>query len=116
MPRALTRREHALLARDDLRPAQCQFAAACTASRGHARLADDALERYGDHGPAISGCVRDHFPADVRDMLRNMARNVTRYSDAAWLARPARVRTATMRDLSRAVAARDGCGFYGPHA
>ena len=92
------------------------FEAACEASRAHDQLAADALAQFGAHGPLISGCVRDHFPESVKDKLRTLARDVTRFSDAAYAARPSRVRLATMRALARDVARRDGSGFYGPQA
>jgi hypothetical protein len=103
-----------LLARSDLATARAHFAAACVASREHVSMAASALAVYGDRGPLIAGCIRDHFPQPVRDSLRDLALMVGRASDAAWAARPARVRAATMRALSRAVAARDGSGYYGP--
>lgn len=96
--------------------AKSLFEATCLASRTHAALAADALSRFGDHGALISGCVRDHFPSDVKDALRFHAREVTRLSDAAWAARPSRVRMATMRQLARMIATRDGSGFYGPRS
>lgn len=90
--------------------------AACEASRKHSALAADALATYGDHGAQISGCVRDHFPDTVKDELRHWAQLVTRRSAMAYQNRPSRVRMATMRQLSKAVATRDGSGFYGPQA
>lgn len=92
------------------------FEGACACSRQHSTEAGEALERYGDHGPDISGCVRDHFPAGVKDRLRELAREVTRRSDAAWAARPKYVRTATIRRLASDVARRQGSGYYGPRA
>lgn len=103
-----------LLTRPDLAPAAVLFAAACLASREHAMRSNTALVTFGDRGSPISGCVRAHFPRAVKDTLRELARSVTRHSDAAYTARPSRVRMATMRALSRAVAARDGSGYYGP--
>lgn len=94
--------------------ARVWFALACAASREHVAVADRALKRYGEHGPMISGCVREHFPGRVKDKLRLLARTVTRYSYMAWAARPSRARAATMRALSSAIARRDGHGFYGP--
>lgn len=103
-----------LLNRADLAPAAELFAMACASSREHSALARRALTEYGDHGPLISGCVRDHFPEWVKDGLRALARDVTRCSGLAHSLRPKRVRTSTMRALGQAVAARDGSGFYGP--
>lgn len=105
-----------ILDRPDLQRAAELFADACAQSRKHTDTARDALKEYGAHGPDISGCVREHFPLVTKDYLRSLARNVGILSDAAFAARPARVRLATMRALARAVAARDGSGFYGPQA
>lgn len=103
-----------ILNRLDLEEAQRLFALSCRAARAHDREAKRALSNYGSHGPAISGCVRDHFPDGTKNMLRELARHVREKSDLAYAARPSRVRVSTMRKLARAVAARDGSGFYGP--
>ena len=103
-----------ILARSDLQPAAAAFAEACGYSRSHSAMAAIALRDYGDHGPQISACVRDHFPEGVKDELRRLAYAVRDFSDKAWQLRPRGVRASTMRALSRAVAARDGSGFYGP--
>jgi hypothetical protein len=103
-----------LLKRDDLKDCRVFFELACMNSRLHSQLATMYLGEYGDHGSSISGCVRDHFPESVKDTLRSYAVNVTLMSDAAYAARPRRVRFATVRALGRAVAKRDGAGFYGP--
>ena len=103
-----------LLARPDLAEAARQFARVCEASREHSKAAAAALRMYGDHGPLISGCVRDHFPEEVKEHLRWLAKATADYSKLAHAARPPRVRTATMRELARAVATRDGAGYYGP--
>lgn len=92
------------------------FEKACEASREHALFARQMLAKYGSHGPDVSGCVRDHFPDHIKESLRNMARNVSRYSDNAHASRPRYVRETTMRKLARMVAQRDGSGFYGPQA
>jgi hypothetical protein len=106
--------KQSILDRPYLLKAAQHFAAACAISRAHGLVTASALHVYGDHGPQISGTIRDHFPEDVRDNLRGLARLVTRHSDEAWAARPPRVRQSTMLALSRAVAQRDGGGFYGP--
>lgn len=105
-----------LLKRADLQRAAHAFALACEASRQHDRLAGDALARYGSQGPDISGAVRSHFPENVKDELRALARAVGAHSDIAYSVKPKRVRLATMRALARAVATRDGTGFYGPQS
>lgn len=94
--------------------AQRQFEAACMSSRMHSELAAKALAIYGDHGPLISGCIRDHFPEDTKANLRFWARSVSKHSDLAHAAKPKRIRRATIIALGRAVATRDGSGFYGP--
>lgn len=103
-----------ILGRADLFDAAQLFTVACSASRLHDKIARHALARYGDHGAQISGCVRDHFPETLKEDLRAIAHMVSRYSDLAYDARPARVRLATMRHLARSIATRDGSGFYGP--
>lgn len=103
-----------ILARGDLANAALFFTAACGASRLHSKIAAAMLERFGDYGAQISGCVRDHFPEHIKNDLRALAAMVTRYSDLGYSARPARVRLDTMRHLARSIATRDGSGFYGP--
>lgn len=90
------------------------FELTCAASKTHSRYAALAFALHGDHGPLISGCVRDHFPPDVKDALRQLAREVTELSGRAWAARPPRIRLTTMRRLGQEVATRDGSGYYGP--
>jgi hypothetical protein len=103
-----------LLKRKDLQAAAKLFAKATKASRAHSKLTSESLDKYGDHGPQISGVIRDHFPKGVKDKLRTLAREVSKHSDAAYTARPKGVRLTTMRELSRAVATKTGHGFYGP--
>lgn len=103
-----------IINRPDLAPAAALFAAACHQSRAWDSEMHVACKRYGGHGPAVSGCGRDHFPHSLKDSLRTLARDVATLSDAAYAARPPRIRLSTLRALSRAVAARDGSGFYGP--
>lgn len=103
-----------LLKREDLHMAQYYFTNACWFSRAHSRAAERALARYGDHGSSISGCVREHFPERVKNRLRKLAAKVTEQSGYAHAARPRGVRRSTMAALGKAVACRDGSGFYGP--
>ena len=105
-----------LLTDTRLEKSRVYFERACRASRAHSEKAREACDKYGDHGSQISGCVRDHFPDDVKDTLRILARLVTDCSNAAREARPPRIRHDTIRALGRAVARRDGSGFYGPQA
>ncbi len=104
----------AILGNPKFLAAQAYFEAACHASRTHSNLAADALATHGAHGAQISGCVRDHFPAPVKDQLRYWAHEVTRLCELARANRPRCVRASTMRRLGQEVATRDGAGFYGP--
>lgn len=90
------------------------YAKACAASREHSAIAADALDKFGDHGAQISGCVRDHFPIEIKQRLRDLAREVSEHMDKAHQARPYRVHASTVYRIGRLVATRDGCGFYGP--
>ena len=102
-----------ILSRADLQPAADLFAAAAADSRLWDSMVSAAMFNHGDHGQQISGIGRDHFPESTKIVLRTLARRITALSDAAWAARPARVRNSTMRLLRQAVRARDGGGFYG---
>lgn len=111
----MTKADLALLERESLAPCRSRFENACAASRMHSRAASDALATYGDHGAAISGCVRAHFPEAVKAELRGLASLVTYNLDKArGVARPKGARMATVNRLGRLVATRDGSGFYGP--
>lgn len=105
-----------ILSRHDLEQSAEYFRAACHQSRAWDNLLRVSIFRYGGHGPAISGIGRAHFPDDVKAELRDLARQVSAFSELAYSARPKRVRVATIRALGRAIAARDGSGFYGPQA
>lgn len=105
-----------LLNRADLDMSEQAFTRACARSREHSALAAESLAKYGDHGPDISGCVREHFPEDVKGALRVLARQCSTECDLAYTFRPKGVRVSTIRDLGRAVARRDGSGYYGPQA
>jgi len=90
------------------------FEKCCVASRAHSKLASESLEKFGDHGSQISGVVRDHFDDATKDALRTLARTVTTESDLAYAVRPKYTRQATIRNIGKLVARRDGSGFYGP--
>ena len=90
------------------------FALACEASRKHSALAAKSLAEHGKHGANVSGCVRDHFPKDVKSDLRTLATECSRWNALAWERKPKRVHNTTMRKVAAQVAARDGTGFYGP--
>lgn len=106
--------KYRFLNRPDLAKAQSEFESACHCSRAYCAKLAEYLAEYGDHGATISGAGRDHFPSDVKDHLRRIARAVGHHSDLARAARPARVHMATINRLAREVATRDGSGFYGP--
>jgi hypothetical protein len=112
MHRTLTKAEAALLAR--FPSITAEFAEACRFSREHVTLAAEACETYGGHGTPVSGCVRSHFPDDMKNRLRLLAIQSAEASGRGFAARPARVRTSTMRRIAQLVATRDGSGFYGP--
>ena len=92
------------------------FYLACHFSRAWDARLKQSLLAYGDHGPFISGCGRDHFPEMTKADLRQLAQAVTKFSDMAHAARPCRVRKVTIRKLGRAVAGYYGSGFYGPQS
>lgn len=82
-------------------------AAAC--SRAHDRLARQSLLAYGDHGPNISGCVREHFPTPVKDRLRRLASAASGSSFAYTLWRAAGGTLTTYRREHD----KHSFGFYG---
>ena len=55
---------------------QHYFEVAAAVSRAHRDKLNAALLEYGDHGPLVSGVGRDHFPEDVKEELRSLAREV----------------------------------------
>ena len=101
--------------RPDLARAAELFTDAARISREYTTARAQALADYGDHGPEISGCVREHFPECTKGYLRALARNVHILTKAGLDARPPRARRATILKLAREIAARDGIGFYGIH-
>lgn len=111
----LTKTDKAILARADLAKSAEQFKIACYTSRHYSELCKAYVAEYGEgNGRAISGCYRDHFPHEVKDRLRNMAQSIGIYSKLAYSYKPKGVQTATIAKLGRAIARRDGSGFYGP--
>jgi hypothetical protein len=65
-----------------------------------ALLVRAAFDTYGDHGPLISGCERDHFPAPVKRMLQRYAVAQGDASDTAYsLWRSAGRRARTLRAI-----------------
>ena len=108
----LTAAEMKLLSDPRLVDARRALEKQCEASRAHSLHAAAALKRYGNHGADISGCVRGHFPDDVKDLLRGLARIASRGDEYAN--RPKGIHRSTILALARAVATCDGFGFYGP--
>lgn len=47
-----------------------------------AQLAEFALNTYGSQGPLVSGCIRDHFPKDIKDRLRFLNQGKTHLQGA----------------------------------
>lgn len=61
-----------------------------------ARFVRAAFRNHGDHGALISGVERDHFPDEVKDLLRKNARAITEGMDqaqACWRASGKRLHT-----------------------
>lgn len=108
--------ERRLIERPDAAMCVAAFAASCAMSREHIRLLGDALTVYGDHGCSISAIGRDHFPEPLKTALRMMARDVTTLVATAYHLKPRGMHASTMRAIGRAVAKRDGTGFYGVQA
>ena len=66
-------------------------------------IADAALTKYGDHGPLISGIIRDHFPDITKKTLRKL-RDFKNYAvDMGFAAKPPRVHDKTMRELYQSI-------------
>ena len=106
-----------ILSRADLEKSADAMQSACFLSREHSRLCRDYLAQYGNgNGKDISGIYRDHFPEPVKEQLRSIARAIAEFSYRAYKVKPRGVHAATIRKLGRAIAARDGTGFYGPQA
>ena len=102
-----------LTERPVLQPAARHFERAAKASREHTALAQRLCEKHGDHGTAISGIVRDHFPEHDKKRLSALCKTICRENDAGRAARPYGVHKSTMDRLARAICKRDGTGFYG---
>jgi hypothetical protein len=101
-----------LESRPDLLPAVKHFQECFRLSRAHNSLVRNALECYGDHGPQISGIMRDHFPDWVKRRLRKLCNQMNAAADAGMRARPRGVHRSTMLKLYREVRAQVGSGFY----
>ena len=93
--------------------ARSHFADGARASRDWDSEFGAALKKWGEHGPLISGCGRDHFPEGVKFVLRSLARAVSSHNDMAMTKRPRGVRRETLHKLARLVVKHDGGGRYG---
>lgn len=88
------------------------FRYAFALSREHQRIFRRALRRYGDHGPQISGIIRDHFPERTKWRLRDLCRRMNEAADLGFKARPRFIQHATMRALYALIREQEGTGFY----
>jgi hypothetical protein len=69
---------------------------AATTKAAYSAFADECLGTFGDHGPLISGVLRDHFPPAAKDRLRALARGFADCYSASlahWQASGRRVHT-----------------------
>lgn len=92
---------------------QHYFEVAAAVSRAHRDKLNAALNEYGNHGPLVSGVGRDHFPEDVKEELRSLAREVHDMNEKGRAAKPRGVHMATIHKLGHEVSHKFGKGFYG---
>ncbi len=92
---------------------QHYFEVAAGVSRAHRDKLNTALQEYGNHGPLVSGVGRDHFPEDVKEELRSLAREVSNMNAKGRVAKPKGVHMATIHKLGHEVCHKFGTGFYG---
>lgn len=81
---------------DHVRESGYALRASLTLEASYIALVHDALATYGSDGPLISGIVRDHFPIEVKDLLRSLAMRQSRLADisvAHWLVAGRRITT-----------------------
>lgn len=74
-------------------------------TRGWQSRVTFARAAFGDHGALVSGVDRDHYPGDVKDVLRELARARAFAEDASlahWIGGAGR-RSATWRQMRAAV-------------
>lgn len=81
-------------------------------SREHNDLTKAALVLYGDDGAQISGVIRDHFPKDIKDMLRALCDSMNAAAGNAQDAKPHRMQSGTYRRIYDGIRAEVGSGFY----
>lgn len=93
---------------------QHYFEVSAAVSRTHRDLMNYALQTYGDHGSTISAIGRDHFPDEVKNELRSLAKEINVQSDFGYGKKPKGVHHMTIVKLAQEVAHKFGIGFYGP--
>jgi hypothetical protein len=106
---AFERSDYSILRHDLRNRVRLILSRAAECSRLHGTAAREYEAIYGDHGPLVSGVVREHFPEEVKDRLRRLARAASGSSFAysLWRATGA---TATTYHRERS---RLSFGFYG---
>lgn len=109
----MTKPLYKYLGRAELEDVEHYYVVACAASRKHRDVQNAAYEKYGTKGPLISAIGQDHFPEDVKEELRSLAREVSDMCKKAEKSRPKGIRMETVYRVGREVAYRDGKGFYG---
>lgn len=72
------------------------FRASLTLKAVYSRTVKMCLFSYGDHGPDISGIVKEHFPKWAKDLLRGLLRKSYEFQGAGERSRPAGTRSATV--------------------
>ena len=92
---------------------QHYFEVACAASRKHRDVQNAAYAQYGNKGPYISAIGQDHFPEDVKEELRSLAREVSAMQQFAFDKKPPKVHFSTIVKLGHEVSHKFGKGFYG---
>lgn len=101
-----------LMNRPELAEAREQFELAFRYSREHSKQVDDACKKYGDHGPQISGVIRDHFPDDVKEQLRLLCWLMNTANEGAYKMKPKGMHRTTFYRFRDAIRERVGTGFY----
>ena len=69
---------------DHVREATHAARAADHLLKAYYAMVQDAEKAYGSHGPLISGIVRDHYPTEVKDTLRETISRASRERDRGW--------------------------------
>lgn len=83
-------------------------------SREHSRVAQEAIDKYGYHGPLISGVIQEHFPEEIKEYLRYLAYSVGGMLESSrghWLRSGRRLNT-WIKEKDKVIA-KEGKGYYG---